>query len=149
MLTSAQIRNARLKPVRFYFSDDRFREGFFRVVAPVGDQKEKLDEILNRYAKLNGEFQANLRKELDVNFREMKKELESVLSKEQVAKLREMDEKRQKMMKEFRRNRPDSSDFNRFDHRNDRGFRNRNPGEMPYIPGERPHPPRTDSVVAN
>ena len=42
MLTSAQIRYHRLKPVRVFFSEERFRNGFFEVIQPDEKQKEKI-----------------------------------------------------------------------------------------------------------
>ena len=43
MLTSAQIRFHKLKPVRVYFSEERFREGFYRTIQPDEQQKAKID----------------------------------------------------------------------------------------------------------
>ena len=57
MLTSAQIRYHKLKPVRVYFSEERFREGFYRTIQPDEQQKAKIDLILDKYAKINSELQ--------------------------------------------------------------------------------------------
>ena len=62
MLTSAQIRYQKLKPVRVYFSEERFREGFYRTVQPDEKQKAKIDLILSKYAKINSELQNNFGK---------------------------------------------------------------------------------------
>lgn len=102
MLTSAQLRLNRLKPVRMYFSEERFREGFYRTIQPNEAQKTKIDLILDKYARINSETQSNFRKELDSNIKAMRKELDSNLTKEQLARLKEMDEKRQEMMKQER-----------------------------------------------
>jgi hypothetical protein len=103
MLTSAQIRNHRLKPVRVFFSADRFREGFYRTIKPDEQQKVKIDLVLNKYVKINSELQDNFRKEFDTNMKELRKELDSILTKEQLARLKEMDEKRQEMVSKFRK----------------------------------------------
>jgi hypothetical protein len=103
MLTSAQLRLNRLKPVRMYFSEERFREGFYKTIQPDDEQKAKIDLILDKYAKLNSETQNNFRKELDANVTAMRKELDSNLTKEQLARLKEMDERRQEMMKQERK----------------------------------------------
>jgi hypothetical protein len=137
MLVSAQLRLHRLKPVRMYFSEERFREGFYRTIQPDDAQKAKIDLILDKYGKLNSETQNNFRKELDANVRAMRKELDSNLTKEQLARLKEMDEKRQEMMRQNRKRRDnDTTGF-----KNDRRrFPDRNPGQGPRPQG--PMPPR-------
>ena len=56
MLTSAQIRYHRLKPVRVFFSEERFREGFYKTIQPDEQQKAKIDQVLDKYAKLTVNF---------------------------------------------------------------------------------------------
>ena len=109
MLTSAQIRYHRLKPVRVFFSEERFREGFFRAIQPNEQQKEKINLILNKYAKINSELQNNFRKELDANMKEFRKELDLNLTKEQLDRLKEMDERRQDMIRQNRKYHEDDS----------------------------------------
>jgi len=116
MLTSAQLRLQKLKPVRVYFSEERFREGFYKAIQPDEAQKVKIDLILDKYARLNSELQGNFRKEMEANFKAMRKELDSNLTKEQLARLKEMDERRQEMMRQERKRR--DSDTTSF--RNDR-----------------------------
>jgi hypothetical protein len=128
MLTSAELRLNRLKPVRVYFSEERFREGFYKTIQPDGQQKEKIDLILNKYAKINSEIQNKFRNDLDASMKEFRKELDSNLTREQLARLKEMDEKRQSVI---RRNRQfpgkDSTEYGRdnWHHRGGRG-----PGSM-------------------
>jgi hypothetical protein len=138
MLTSAQLRLHRLRPVRMYFSEERFREGFYKTIQPDEAQKAKIDLILDKYGKLNSETQSNFRKELDSNVKAMRKELDSNLTKEQLARLKEMDEKRQEMMRQERkRHDNDTTGF-----RNDRRrFPDRNPGQGPGPQGPMPPPP--------
>lgn len=128
MLTSAQIRFHRLKPVRLYFSEERFREGFYKAIEPDEAQKAEIEKILEKYAKLNSELQSDFRKELDSNMKEFRKEIDSKLTKEQLARIKEMDEKRQEMIKQARKN-----------HENDttggRDFRRRGPGNRPDMNG--------------
>ena len=109
MLTSAQIRYHRLNPVRVFFSEGRFREGFYKTIQPDGQQKTKIDLVLNKYAKINSELQSNFRKELDVNMKEFRKELDLNLTKEQIGRLKEMDERRQEMIRQNRKNRPNDT----------------------------------------
>jgi hypothetical protein len=143
MLTSAQLRLNRLKPVRMYFSEERFREGFYKTIQPDGEQKAKIDLILDKYAKLNSETQNNFRKELDANVRAMRKELDSNLTKEQLARLKEMDERRQEMMKQERKRR--FNDTTRF-RNNRRYFPGGSPDRGPDPQGPPPPPfPEGDS----
>jgi hypothetical protein len=127
MLTSAQLRLNRLKPVRMYFSEERFREGFYKTIQPDGEQKAKIDLILDKYAKLNSETQNNFRKELDANVRAMRKELE----------------RRQEMMKQERKRR--FNDTTRF-RNNRRYFPGGSPDRGPDPQGPPPPPfPEGDS----
>ncbi|TFG41930.1 MAG: hypothetical protein E4H43_03815 [Bacteroidia bacterium] len=138
MLTSAQLRLNRLKPVRMYFSEERFREGFYKTIQPDEAQKAKIDLILNKYARLNSETQGKFRKELDANVKALRKELDSNLTKEQLARLKEIDERRQVMMKQERKRRGnDTTGF-----RNERRrFPDRTPGQEPGPQGPPPRPP--------
>jgi len=108
-LTSAQVRLQKLKPVRLYFSGEHFREGFYKTIQPDEKQKAEIEKILDKYAKLNSDFQANFRKEFESNIKALRKDLDSKLTKEQLARLKEMDEQRQKMIRHNRRNRDDST----------------------------------------
>jgi hypothetical protein len=147
MLTSAQLRLNRLKPVRMYFSEERFREGFYKTIQPDDEQKAKIDLILDKYAKLNSETQNNFRKELDANVKAMRKELDSNLTKEQLARLKEMDERRQEMMKQIRKRH--DNDTTRF--RNNRRFfpgesHDRGPDPQGPLPPPQPFPGARDTT---
>jgi hypothetical protein len=143
MLTSAQVRFHKLKPVRMYFSEERFREGFFNAIQPDEKQKAEIVQILDKYAKLNSNLQTDMRRELDSNIKEMRKELDTKLTKDQLVRLKEMEERRQEMIKENRRNRNDSINKHERpggpqDHRFQDG------GPMP--PHDRPPFPPKDSI---
>lgn len=120
MLTSAQVRLHRLRPVRMYASEERFREGFYKIIQPDESQKIKIDQILDKYARLNSETQSNFRKEFEANRKAMRKELDSNLTKEQIARLKQMDEKRQEMMRQERERRKNDT----------LNYRNNRPGSM-------------------
>ncbi|MDX9810831.1 MAG: hypothetical protein RBU28_00490 [Bacteroidales bacterium] len=128
MLTSAQLRLHKLRPVMMYFSEDHFTEGFYKIIQPDDQQKARIEQVLKKYARLNGELQEDLRKDMETNWKEFRKELDSNLTKEQLARLREFDERRDEMIRESRRR--FSSDSTGF------GNRSRNPGT-----GRRPGPP--------
>jgi hypothetical protein len=151
MLTSAQIRLNRLKPVRLYFSEERFREGFFKTIQPDEKQKAEIEKILDKYAKLNSELLNTFRKGTDTNIKELRKELASKLSKEQLARLKEMEERRMEMIRKDRRSYSDSTDNRnmRFGGRGDRRFydgRHDSREERQFSPGERPPFPPPDTI---
>jgi len=104
MLTSAQIRYQKLKPVKVFFSEERFREGFYRTIQPDEQQKVKIEQVLDKYARINSDLQNNFRKDLDASMKEFRKELDSNLTKDQIARLKEMDERRQQMIRQGRKN---------------------------------------------
>lgn len=135
MLTSAQIRYHRLKPVRVYFSEERFREGFYKAIQPDDQQKSKIDLILDKYARINGDLQNNFRKELDISMKDFRKELDLNLTKDQITRLKEMDDRRQEMIHQNRRNHENDTLFNRQDRRRLRGgpqnFRNNDSTRLP------------------
>jgi len=108
MLTSAQLRFHRLQPMRMYFSEERFREGFFNIIQPDDKQKAEIEAILDKYARMNTTLQSDMRREFDSNFKEMHKELDSKLTKDQIARLKAMDEKRTEMIRQGWKNRNDS-----------------------------------------
>jgi hypothetical protein len=105
MLTSAQIRYQKLKPMKVYFSEERFRDGIYKTIEPDEQQKAKIDLVLSKYAKINSDLQTDFRKTFDASMKEFRKELESNLTKEQLAKLKEMDDRRQEMFRQGRRDR--------------------------------------------
>jgi hypothetical protein len=105
MLTSAQIRYHKLKPVRVYFSEERFRDGFYHAIQPDGQQKAKIDLVLDKFAKINTDLQNSFRKELEDNMKEFRKELDLNLTKDQISRLKDMDDRRQEMVRQNRKNR--------------------------------------------
>lgn len=130
MLTSAQIRFHKLKPVRVYFSEERFREGFYNAIQPDEKQKVIIEEVLDKYAKLNSELQNDFRKELDANMKAFRKELDSKLTREQIARLKQMDEKRQDMIRQYRKSHQTDSLNGRPERRHEGGiFRHGPPPE--------------------
>lgn len=141
MLTSAQIRLQKLKPVRLYFSEERFKDGFYKTIQPDVHQKEITDKIISKYAKINSQIQNNFRKEFEANFKAMRKELDSNLTKEQLLRVKELDERRMEMMKQHKYNRS-PNDSSRF--RNNREGPGQNPeGDMGPMP---PPPHNYDSL---
>jgi hypothetical protein len=135
MLTSAQIRYHRLKPVRVYFSEERFRDGFYKTIQPDEKQKAKIDLILDKYARINSDLQNNFRKDLDASMNDFRKELDLNLTKDQITRLKDMDDRRQEMIHRNRRNHEPDSLFNRQERRHFPGgppnFRNIDSTRLP------------------
>jgi hypothetical protein len=148
MLTSAQIRFHKLKPVRLYFSEERFREGFYKTIQPDEKQKAEIEKILDKYAKINSELQGDFRKELDSNMKAFRKELDSKLTKEQLARLKEIDDRRQEMIRQNRRNHENDSLDNR-NFRRDRPEFDRRPFPGDRPPDNRPAPPPDTTILPN
>jgi uncharacterized membrane-anchored protein YhcB (DUF1043 family) len=134
MLTSAQIRLHRMRPVRFYLSREEFREGFYKSIEADEKQKAEFEKIFNEYEELNNNLLDDYRKGFEQNIKEMQKELESILTKEQQDKLKEIDKRREEMFREARKNfTNDTTNRRRFD-------RGRDPNMGPPQPGRRTHP---------
>ncbi|HPC99405.1 MAG TPA: hypothetical protein P5257_09580 [Bacteroidales bacterium] len=137
MLVSAQIRYARLKPVMILFSEERFREGFFRMLQPDDQQEKTITQILSKYAKLNTSIQSDFRRKTDSLMKELWKEIEPNLTKEQIERLKEAEQRRLEMIKRSWRLQGDSSRFRQ------------GPGQRPDGPWQGPrrdmsHPPDFD-----
>jgi hypothetical protein len=142
MLTSAQIRYHRLKPVRVFFSEERFRDGFYKAIQPDEQQKAKIDLILDKYAGINSDLQNNFRKELDASMKEFRKELDQNLSKVQLSRLKDMDERRQEMIRQnWKNHQNDTLNFRGRRSPDDRHGRNGPPPPPPYdstaLPGDK------------
>jgi hypothetical protein len=117
MLTSAQIRYHKLKPVKIFFSEERFRDGFYQAIQPDEKQKVVIDEILDKYASINSDLQYKFRRQLETNMKDFRKELDSNLTKEQITRLKEMDERREQIIKHNRRMHDNDSTGRRSDKR--------------------------------
>ncbi len=114
MLTSAQLRHKRMRPVRTFASEQYFREHFYKIVEPSEEQKQELDSIIESYAdsfnKLNRQFRDDFESLMDDQWGVIK----PVLNKEQIEKLEEFERNRRKAMREFRDKRgPGSRDRHR------------------------------------
>jgi hypothetical protein len=88
--------------------------------------------VLDKYAKINSELQNNFRKELDASMKDFRKELDLNLTKEQIERLKVMDERRQMMLHQYRKNHEE-------DTLNSRDERRHNPDRRPGQ--DRQHPP--------
>lgn len=123
ILTSAQIRYQKLKPVRTFFSEEMFRKNIFSTIQPEEQQKAKIDEIIGKYAKLNTDIQSDFRDKFETMMKDFWSEIDPNLTKEQIARLKQMEERRVEMFKRDPDNRPrtDSNEF-RNNRNNPSGF---------------------------
>lgn len=113
MLTSAQIRYQKLKPVRTFFSEEMFRRSIYGAIHPDESQQAILNEIISKYADMNLEIQTDFKDEFDTMMKNFWSEIEPNLTKEQIARLKEMEEQRVEMFNRDPDRRP-PSDSNAF-----------------------------------
>ena len=109
MLTSSQIRYHKLKPVRLFFSEERFREAIYGTINPDEYQKEKLEVVIRKYSRLSREIQMNYRKTLEDFTSDLWKEMLPLLTSEQKEKMEEMERKRQELSRQWRSRPPGDS----------------------------------------
>lgn len=100
ILVSAQIRYYRLKPVRIFFSGERFREGLYQILEPDEKQTAEINQILSRYAKASNSVMTDFRRKSDSLIKEFWKEIEPRLTKEQIDRLKELENKRMRMIRQ-------------------------------------------------
>jgi Spy/CpxP family protein refolding chaperone len=103
MLTSSQLRSQRLRPVRVFFSEERFKEGMYQAIQPTESQKTQIDKILDKYSKLNSEASAEFRKDFETRMERFRSEIDANLTPEQIVRLKELDEQRREMSRPRRR----------------------------------------------
>ncbi len=115
MLTSAQIRNKRLKPVRMVLSEQRYVDGLYRIIEPTDEQVSFFKGLVDKYGEMNGELNKDFWDGINSNMEAFRKEIDSNLTKEQKDKLKEFEEERERKFEEFMKNRGDSTRY-----RNDR-----------------------------
>lgn len=124
MLVSGQLRNHRLKPVKVFYSESKFREGMYQAIQPTEGQKEIIDKILDKYSKLNNDATASFRRDFEARMQKFRTEIDSNLTSVQIERLKELDAQRMEMFKSRRNNhereypdrrsrRNDSSGFSR------------------------------------
>lgn len=103
MLTSAQLRHKRMRPVRIYASENYFRDHLYKVVEPDSAQKAELDAIIEEYGEEFNEMNAAFWKDFETLMDRQWSDIKPVLNKEQIEKLEEIERNRRERMKEFRK----------------------------------------------
>lgn len=110
ILVSAQLRHKRMKPVRIYSSEKRFREDAYRFFQPDEEQAAKLDPVIRKYSKANGDLQREYRRNFEDLMQDYFAEIKPMLTKEQLDRISEMQKRRRDATRRFR---PDSLDNRR------------------------------------
>jgi len=103
MLTSAQIRHSRMKEMRTFFSGKDYAEMMLNVIHPDEVQKAKLEEVMGRFYKTTRDMQSDFRTDFDSVTATFKKEIDTLLTPEQLVKVRELEVRNREMMQEMRK----------------------------------------------
>lgn len=103
MLTSAQIRHSRMKEMRTYVSGKDYAEVMMNVIQPDEAQKAKLEEVMGRLYKTTRNMSSDFRTEFDSVTASFKKEIDTLLTPEQLERVREHELRNKKMMQEMRK----------------------------------------------
>lgn len=103
MLTSAQIRHSRMKEMRTFFSGKDYAEMMMNVIQPDEVQKAKLEEVMGRYYKTTRNMQSDFRTDFDSVTTSFKKEIDTLLTAEQLERVRELETRNREMMQEMRK----------------------------------------------
>ena len=74
----------------------------YQAIQPTGDQRIDIDKILEKYSRLNSEATASFRKEFKSRMGQFRNELDSILTPEQISRLKELDAQREEMIKSRR-----------------------------------------------
>lgn len=85
-LISGQITKQKLDEFKQWGSEDGFKQIMLEAIKPEQGQMEKLEPIIEKHAKLNGELHNQWKKQHGELMRDLTKELENVLTAEQIAK---------------------------------------------------------------
>lgn len=103
MLTSAQLRHKRMRPVRIYASENYFKDHLYKAVEPDSAQKAELNAIIDQYSEEFNEMNASYWKEFESLMDRQWNDIKPVLNKEQIDKLQEIERNRREKIKDFRK----------------------------------------------
>ncbi|MBE0668259.1 MAG: hypothetical protein IH593_11405 [Bacteroidales bacterium] len=102
MLTSAQLRHSKMKEVRRFVSGKDYAEMMIEVIQPDEAQKARLDEVMSRFYKTTRGMQSDFRNDFDSVTTQFKREIDTLLTKEQLEKVRELEARNKEMMQRMR-----------------------------------------------
>jgi Spy/CpxP family protein refolding chaperone len=110
MLTSAQIRHTKLKKMRTSVSGKDFAEMMMNAINPDVSQRAQLEKVMQDYEKATREMQLQFRQDFDSVSTAFKKDIDTLLTADQLARVREMEKRNSELMKRMNRRRDWHSD---------------------------------------
>ena len=116
MLTSAQIRHSKLRKMRTSVSGRDFAEMMMEVINPDDQQRIELEQVMKSYEKRTREMQSEFRRDFDSVSTAFKKDIDTLLTPDQLARVREMESRNREMMEKMNRSRREGHPY-----RGDRG----------------------------
>jgi len=87
ILTSAQIRNKKIRDFKAYSTPEAFRVRFEKLLDPTPEQMKKIIPILDKYGKKNHDLRKEYQKQFIELMKQYRQELEPNLTREQIEKL--------------------------------------------------------------
>jgi hypothetical protein len=131
MLTSAQIRHSKLRKMRMSVSGRDFAEMMMQVINPDDQQRIELEKVMKSYENMTHEMQSEFRRDFDSVSTAFKRDIDTLLTPDQLARVREMEARNREMMEKMNRNRRDWHPY--------KGDRGKPYGQKDPPPGDR-HP---------
>lgn len=131
MLTSAQIRHSKLRKMRMSVSGRDFAEMMMQVINPDDLQRIELEKVMKSYENMTHEMQSEFRRDFDSVSTAFKRDIDTLLTPDQLARVREMEARNREMMEKMNRNRRDWHPY--------KGDRGKPYGQKDPPPGDR-HP---------
>lgn len=107
MLTSAQIRHSKLRKMRMSVSGRDFAEMMMEVINPDDQQRIDLEKVMKSYEKRTREMQSQFRRDFDSVSTAFKRDIDTLLTPDQLARVREMESRNREMMEKMNRSRRD------------------------------------------
>jgi len=131
VLTSAQIRHSKLRKMRMSVSGRDFAEMMMEVINPDDQQRIELEQVMKSYENRTHEMQSEFRRDFDSVSTAFKRDIDTLLTPDQLARVREMEARNREMMEKMNRSRRDWHPY--------RGDRGKPYGKKDPPPGDR-HP---------
>jgi len=93
-LISGRMISTRVDQMRNYYTDNGFNREFIRIIQPSPEQRDEIMPILRKYAGINREHMLDFHEGQRELFFELKDELDTHLTDEQIQKLNHVWERR-------------------------------------------------------
>lgn len=103
MLTSAQIRQVKLRNMRSFVVGREFSHMMMEVIQPDDEQRVQIEEVIRNYNRTTRGMQMKFREEFDSVSAAFKKDIDTLLTREQLDRVHAMDARNREMMMKMRR----------------------------------------------